>query len=273
MASTVSAVKRVSQKVQPLVGFFENLAKIRGWPYLASWAHRITGVLLVLYIGFHIVTLSSLLEPVRFDAKMRLFGFALFVLLEFLLVVPVIYHALNGGRLILYEVFETRRDALVLKWVIALGAFYTFLLAVFMMAGNQSVSAPFFWVYTAAASACLVFITVRKLRVSGASAFWKLQRISGAFLFLMVPAHMLFMHLNPAVGHDSQVIIARMGNLFIKLVDLALVAGVIYHGSYGLYAIGQDYIASPRLRAVMLAVLVILALAFAWTGLTLIVRI
>jgi succinate dehydrogenase / fumarate reductase cytochrome b subunit len=260
-------------KIQPLIGFFENLAKIRGWPYLAAWAHRITGATLILYVFLHIYTLSSLSDPGRFDAKMKILGFALFVFLEFLLAVPVIYHALNGGRLILYEVFENRRDPIILRWVIGLGVLYILMLAIFMIAGNQSVSAAFFWIYTAVAAACLTFITVTKLRRSGASLFWKLQRISGAFLFLMVPAHMLFMHLNPAMGHDAQVIIARMGNFFIKIIDMALVTAVLYHGSYGLYSIGQDYLTSFKVRTGLLVLVVGIALGFAWTGLKLIVQI
>jgi succinate dehydrogenase / fumarate reductase cytochrome b subunit len=260
-------------RVQPLVEFFESLVKIRGWPFLASWTHRVTGVLLFLYICLHIVTLSSLSEPGKFDAKMGILGLVPFVFLEFLLVLPVIYHALNGGRLILYEVFENRRDQMALKWVVVLGALYTLLLAFFMIVGNQVVSATIFWVYAATASACVAFITIKKLRASGASQFWKFQRISGAFLFLMVPAHMLFMHLNQAMGHDSQVIIARMGNPFIKMVDLALLAGVLYHGSYGLHSIGQDYITSLRAKAAMLVLLVCLALILAWIGLKLIVKI
>lgn len=273
MADGLSVVKEMSPKVQLLVGPFGSIAKIRGLPFLAAWAHRITGVLLILYIFFHIITLSLLIDPGRFDAEMKTFGFVLFVFLEFLLGIPVIYHALNGGRLILYEVFELRHDQLVLEWVVALGALYTLLLGFFMIAGNQSVSASFFWIYTAVASACATWITIKKLRASGASLFWKLQRISGAFLFLMVPAHMLFMHLNPAAGHDSQIIIARMGSLPIKLIDAALVTGVLYHGCYGLYSIGQDYITSSKVRVGMLVLLVCIALICAWAGLGLIVQI
>lgn len=272
MADSVSVLRRWFLKFHPLLDAVENLTKIRGWPYLAAWAHRITGGMLLLYVFLHIYTLSSLSDPARFDAKMKIFGFAFFVLLEFLLALPVIYHALNGGRLILYEVFENRRDQLVLKWVIGLGGLYTAMLAVFMLAGNQSVSAPFFWTYTAAAAGCLTYITVTRLRRSGASPFWKLQRISGAFLFLMVPAHMLFMHLNPAMGHDAQVIIARLGNPFIKFIDMLLVTAVLYHGSYGLFSIGQDYIRSAGARTGLLVGVTVAALGFAWTGLKLIVQ-
>lgn len=276
MTTSVPVAKGVSGRVQSLIQFIQTQANIRGWPFMAAWAHRISGVLLVLYVWFHIITLSDLSDPVRFSAKMKIFGFALFVFLEWLLALPVIYHALNGGRLILYEIFGNRRDEIVLRWVIALGTIYTLLLAVFMVIGNQTISAPFFWVYVTVASGCVTYITIAKLCTSGASLFWKLQRISGAFLFLMVPAHMLFMHLNPAIGHNAQIITARMDNLFIKLVDFALLAGGLYHGAYGLYAIGQDYIVSPKAKKIGLSLAVLLgcvSLIFAWIGLKTIVRI
>lgn len=271
MATSVPAAKGVSSWAQPLIDFFKTQANIRGWAFVATWAHRITGVVLVLYVWFHILTLSALSDPERFNAKMKIFGFVAFVFLEWLLALPVIYHALNGGRLILYEVFENRRDEIVLRWAIVMGALYTILLALFMVIGNQTISAPFFWVYTAVASGCVAYITIAKLSASGASWFWKLQRISGAFLLLMVPAHMLFMHLNPAMGHDAEIIISRMGNLFIKLVDFALATGVLYHGAYGLYAICQDYIVSPKVKVGMVVLLVGATLVFAWIGLKLIV--
>ncbi len=273
MTTSVPAAKGAGGRIQPIIAFFQTQSQIRGWPFLAAWAHRISGVLLVLYVWFHIATLSALSDPARFDAKMNVFGFVLFVFLEWLLALPVVYHTLNGGRLILYEIFGNRRDEIMLRWVIALGVLYTLLLALFMVIGNQAISAPFFWVYTAAASGCVAYIAIAKLRFSGASLFWKLQRISGAFLLLMVPAHMLFMHLNPAVGHEAQIIIARMGNLFIKLVDVALVIGVLYHGAYGLYAIGQDYLASSKARTGLVVLLGSVTLVFAWIGLKLIVLI
>ncbi len=67
-------------------------------------------------------------------------------------------------------------------------------------------------------------------------------------MLLMIPAHMLFMHLNPSLGHDAQTIIERMRHPFIKLVDLSLVLSVLYHGGYSLFSIGQDYLKSEKLR-------------------------
>jgi succinate dehydrogenase / fumarate reductase cytochrome b subunit len=247
----------------------QTLARSRGWPYLASWAHRITGVLLVLYVWFHIITLFSLCNPDSFDSKMKFFRYFLFVFLEWLLAVPVIYHALNGGRLILYEIFGNRKDQIVLLWVVVLSVIYTFLLGLFMAMGNQTVSAIFFWVYVAVASGCIAYLTVMKLRQSGASFTWKLQRITGSFLFLMIPAHMLFMHLDFTLGHDAQVVVARMDNVFIKLVDLMLVFSVLYHGAFGLFGIFQDYLPSRRARVGCGVVLVVVMSIFAFMGIKL----
>ncbi|RJR53225.1 MAG: hypothetical protein C4576_01900 [Desulfobacteraceae bacterium] len=271
--TTAFSAKAPGRWVQSIAGSLRTESKIRGRPFLAAWAHRISGIVLVLYVWFHLLTLSALSDPARFNAYMKVFGSLPFVFLEWLLAVPVIYHALNGGRLILYELFQNRRDEIVLKWAIGLGGLYTLLLGLFMVAGDQQISAPLFWVYTAAASGCLTYIVISKLRISGASIFWKLQRISGGFLFLTASAHMLFMHLNPSTGHDAQVIIARMGNPFIKLVDVALLAAVLYHGAYGLYSIARDYLSSAKVMTAAAALLFGVNLIFAWVGLKLLLSI
>jgi succinate dehydrogenase hydrophobic anchor subunit len=255
MIRSLPESKRLAAAFQPLIGTVQDwtnrlkrLARNRGWPYLIAWAHRLTGVLLVVYVGFHIWTLSALHQPEQFSDQMRRYGFSLFVFLEWMLAIPVIFHALNGGRLILYEIFGNRRDDFFIQWAAGLSAGYVLLLALVMIIGNQVVSAVFFWIYSTAAAGCITGITVFKMRSSRAAIFWKLQRITGAYLLLMVPAHMLFMHLNPSLGHDGQVIMERMNTSFIRLVDLTLLLCVLYHGAYGLFAIGQDYLMAGWIR-------------------------
>ena len=80
----------------PVVSFY---AKTRGWPFIIAWIHRISGILLALYFCVHIYTLSFLATPAVYDAKMKFFGDFFLSFLEWLLAVPVIFHALNGGRL------------------------------------------------------------------------------------------------------------------------------------------------------------------------------
>jgi succinate dehydrogenase hydrophobic anchor subunit len=250
----------------PIVSFY---AKTRGWPFVIAWIHRISGLLMLLYIGIHIYTLSFLATPDAYDAQMKLFGFFPFPILEWMLAVPVIFHALNGGRLILYEIFGVRNDESMICWVLGLSAAYFSLLGLLMIMGNQSVSPIFFWLSIFIVGILTGYLVVSKIWNIAGSFAWKLQRITGAYLFVMIPAHLLFMHLQPAIGHEAGIVIARMQNGFIKFIDLTLVIGVLYHAGYGLTAIIRDYLRS-RLLQTSLAYLIFLVMAvFAWISIRL----
>ena len=254
----------------PLVGIY---AQTRGWPFVIAWAHRIAGVILALYVLLHIYTLSFLPTPDIYDARMKVYGIFLFVLLEWLLAIPVIFHALNGGRLISYEIFGARSDRFMLGWVFGLTLIYTLLLAVFMIVGSQSVTALFYWLMVSTIGLCLVVLVSTKIWQTNAGASWKLQRISGAYMFIMIPAHLLFMHLHPAAGHEADVVIARMQNLFIKLVDITLVIVVLFHAGYGLISISRDYITSQILQKVLTFFIILVMAVFGWIGVKLVIMV
>jgi succinate dehydrogenase / fumarate reductase cytochrome b subunit len=254
----------------PYVAFY---AKTRGWAFILSWIHRITGLLLLLYVWFHLITLSALSIPGDFDAKMALFSAPLIVFFEWLLAIPVIFHAVNGGRLMLFEIYGYRDDTAMIRWLFMVSAAYVGLLAVLMLLGNQSVSPIFFWLTVLIIAVICGYAFLARIWRLGHSQFWKFQRASGAFLLVMIPAHFLFMHLNPAVGKDSAVIIARIQNAFIKIVDLALVLAVVYHGGYGLFSVGKDYLVSRRLQVLMTALIVVVMVLSAWIGLKIIIKI
>ena len=254
----------------PYVAFY---AKTRGWAFILSWIHRITGLLLLLYVWFHLITLSALSIPGDFDAKMALFSAPLIVFFEWLLAIPVIFHAVNGGRLMLFEIYGYRDDTAMIRWLFMVSAAYVSLLAVLMLLGNQSVSPIFFWLTVLIIAVICGYAFVARIWRLGHSQFWKFQRASGAFLLVMIPAHFLFMHLNPAVGKDSAVIIARIQNVFIKIVDLALVLAVVYHGGYGLFSVGKDYLVSRRLQVLMTALIAVVMVLSAWIGLKIIIKV
>ncbi len=245
MAALLS-IKTLKKKTEErgIIGFFQSQAGAKGWPFLASWTQRITGIILIFFVWIHIIFLSSLKHPEIFDTKAKILSFPLFTFFEWALALPVIYHALNGGRIILYEFFDVKEDDLVLKWVVFLSILYSLILGIFMIIGNQTVSAFFFWTNVIFVSLCLVFIISKRVKQSGMSLFWKIQRISGVFLLCIIPAHMLFMHLNPTVGHTSHSILSRMNNPFIKIIYLITVIAVLFHGAYGLLTIIQDYLPS-----------------------------
>jgi succinate dehydrogenase hydrophobic anchor subunit len=75
----------------------------------------------------------------------------------------------------------------------------------------------------------------------------------------MIPAHLLFMHLQPAVGHDAGVVI----------VDLTLVVIGLYHAGYGLTAIIRDYLKSGLLQTGLTGLIFLVMVVFGWIGIRL----
>jgi succinate dehydrogenase / fumarate reductase, cytochrome b subunit len=72
-----------------------------------SWAwilHRITGLGLTAYILMHIIALTGLLKgEAAFNAEMKLFSSPPFLVGEWLLGALVIFHAVNGIRIVLVD--------------------------------------------------------------------------------------------------------------------------------------------------------------------------
>ena len=249
------------------------VTKTKGREYLLCWLHRISGCLLLLYVLLHINTLSALSTPEIYAKKAELFSGSFMVFLEWLLAVPVIFHCLNGARIIIYELFDTRWDARLSRLLVWLCGGYMALLGYFMILGNQQVTAHFYWLNIFIASVFVCYLSFVRIRKTRTGAAWKLQRITGSFLFLIVPAHMIFMHLNPQTGKDAAFIIERLNQPFIIAVDIMLLLSILYHGGYGVIGICYDYLASKQVRtSCMLGVIVILAM-FALQGIRLILAV
>lgn len=251
----------------PLVSGY---AKTRGWQYVLSWCHRITGGILVLYLWFHLYTLSSLHTPEVYNWKMGIMFMPVIVFFAWLSSIPVIFHALNGGRLILYESFGSRKDESTIRWTLYLCFVYVVILGILIFMENQTVSAVFFWLVMIAISLAAACGVAAKVWRSRHTLFWKLQRTTGAFLLVAVPAHLLFSHLNPSVAMEAATVIARMDNWFIKIVDLLLALSVLYHGGYGLFSITEDYIESRLARVLITGAIVIVTAVFLVVALSII---
>jgi succinate dehydrogenase hydrophobic anchor subunit len=232
-------------------------AKTRGWYYVISWLHRFTGIWLVIALMVLIYTLSSWQTPNVYNADMNVPARPIFVFLAWASSLFVSFHALNGGRLILYELFGRRNDAAMIRWTFGLSIAYAAIVGLLMIMKNQSVSAFFFWLMTFFTGAVTAYVVESRIAIGRHSLFWKLQRISGAFLFITVPAYFLFLHLNPGLADGAQAVIVRLQNLFIRVVTLVLAASALYHAGYGLFSIAADYASSRTLRTGMLALIAI----------------
>lgn len=257
-------------KKLPAAPMISAYARNRGWPFVMAWGHRISGLAMAGFLLLHIYTLSMLADPAVYDAKMKLLSNVLFVFFEWALAIPVIFHALNGCRLILYETFGFRNDESLIRWVLSLSSIYVVLSALIMIMGNQTASPVFFWLLGLTLAVSMGYLVFNGTRKTHASITWRLQRVTGAFLFVMITAHFLFMHLNRAVGHEADVVIARMQNPFIKLVDVALTLAILYHAGYGLVSIAKDYLGSMLFRNLCAILVAAVMVVFAWMGIRLI---
>ena len=244
----------------------QGLRQHRGGSYILGWSHRLTGLLLLAYVLLHINTLSTLSSPEVFTRKAEMFSGPFFVFLEWLLAIPVIFHCLNGGRLLVYELFTTRHDEKLIGWLGTLSIVYMLLLGYLMFLGNQEVSPLFFWLTALILSLIVTCPVWQKISRVNGSIFWKLQRSSGAFLFVLVPAHMLFMHLNPTVGRDVQVISERLNQPLIVALDTGLLVCILYHGGYGLIGILKDYLIDQRTIKIAMAVVIVTLVLFGLQG-------
>lgn len=75
------------------------------WKATGMWAwllFRISGLVLVFYLGAHIIVIS-MGQWGAFDKWMKAFDTPVLILLDLALVVAVLYHALNGVRIILMD--------------------------------------------------------------------------------------------------------------------------------------------------------------------------
>ena len=91
----------------PVLSYY---AKTRGWYYVIGWLHRFAGIWLFIALMVHMYILSSWQTPDVYNAKMKVIVSPPFLFLAWASSLVVSFHALNGGRLILYELFGKRSD-------------------------------------------------------------------------------------------------------------------------------------------------------------------
>jgi succinate dehydrogenase hydrophobic membrane anchor protein len=234
----------------------------RGWSFLLTWGHRLAGLALVGYIFAHIYTLSLLFNPAAFDADMKFLDHFVFAFLEWCVAIPLIFHSLNGGRLILYELFRVREEEMVIRSMALLGIIYVAVVGFFFIKEGPQIPATPFWSVTVAISLVALFIVLFKIWMTANSILWKLQRITGAFMLPMLIGHMLFMHMNYLTGHDSKTILLRMQSPLIKGLDIVFILFLLFHAGYGLFSIIADYLKPGSLvRALTVLIVVVMALS------------
>lgn len=88
------------------------------WKATGMWAwllFRISGLILVFYLGAHIIVISTG-QFDKLNDLMKMFDNPILVLADLALVVAVLYHALNGVRIILMDFGIGVRRHKILFW-------------------------------------------------------------------------------------------------------------------------------------------------------------
>ncbi|MGD8227999.1 MAG: hypothetical protein PVI20_09475, partial [Desulfobacteraceae bacterium] len=249
----------------PRLSFY---ARTRGWHFIIAWLHRVTGMLLVIFVWVHIFFFSSPYGTGTHEVRAQGLGSLISALFQWFLAFPIIFHAFNGGRLILYEIYGNRAEESMLRWMAGLGIIYLAVLGVVMLMGNQSASPFIFWLVMMVGASILSYGVGSRIWRRGHSVFWKLQRISATFLLVMIPAYMLFMHLAPLSSQEAGMMIPMGQKYFIQAVYVVLLAGTLYHAGYGIWSLVSDYLSSSTLRKGLALLVTLVMVGFGWAGVT-----
>jgi len=94
---------------------------------MLAWVlFRITGLALVAYIAMHIIVISNLHDPAKFDKTMAFLGSWKFRMLEIGLFGVVLYHSLNGVRILIVDFFNGSQHQAKLFWGLGVAGYILF---------------------------------------------------------------------------------------------------------------------------------------------------
>lgn len=102
--------------------------------------HRISGIALIGYLFLHIYSLSPLSQGREaFDAKMQSFTTPIFMVLEWLLFAFVLFHSLNGIRIVLVDWADgARYHRQLFKYSVVIGVILFFAMGYIMFSHEIS---------------------------------------------------------------------------------------------------------------------------------------
>lgn len=104
MAVDTQEPSSTAAQKNPVVDQDSPLQRYRLRTGMFAWIlHRLTGLGLVAYLILHVWGLRALTDPEAFNALIAEYHSPIFKLGEFLLLIGVAYHALNGLRIVLID--------------------------------------------------------------------------------------------------------------------------------------------------------------------------
>lgn len=261
----------------------------------SHWAfifHRVSGLAVLLFLGIHILdTATVYFIPSLYEHAIGLYRTTLFMLGEIGLVAALLYHGLNGYKIIYFDQKPARWKAGAEAqwfWVIVVASFLLWLPAAFIMGRSLwlnnicqcppvAESGPVVfpaWANTGIviSLAAAVIIVARLAMIKSAlpgvkrnfdTWMWLFMRWSGVLLVPLAWVHVLINDVIVGVhAIDLDYVALRWASIGWQAYDVALLAFTFAHGMNGLRTIVNDYFHNEGLnkfinRALLIAWLVI----------------
>lgn len=269
-----------------LSGFLEGLLYRGREGHLSFIGHRLAGLGTVLFLGIHILDTSTVyFFPSLYSHAIDLYRSTVFMLGEIMLVAAVIFHGINGLKIILNDTFPhwwTKHEERSGFWRIAVVTAVLWLPAAYMMGrslylNNICRCAPESTVDATAVSNFalisipLAFVVIMGILVFGASLnqlsvprtinvpgrtletwSWLFMRWSGGLLIPLVWIHVLIQDVLVGVhAIDIDFVAMRWALVGWRVYDIALLAFAFAHGMNGLRHVVNDYITGKRANQVV----------------------
>ncbi len=257
--------------------------RYRGDPSMWVWLlHRISGVGIFVFLLIHIVD-TALVAFGRdlYDAIVRLYHHPIFRAGEILLFGAVLFHGLNGLRVIVLD-FAPQTTVYNRQMIIGVVTAFVLLFvptAIVMLAQTLTASEPHelggaslgnWWVLFSVAVATVAIASIyaptlnlpqpkASIRPSGGLELygWLFIRISGVLLIFLVLGHLAIMHLMHGgvyrINYDF--VAQRLSSLFWRTYDFVLLTLATAHGTWGMRNVLLDYIHRPSTRLLALSLL------------------
>ncbi len=256
--------------------------RYRGDPSMWAWLlHRLAGIGIFLFLLVHIVDISLIgWGPDLFNKLVVLYHHPVFRLGEILLVGAVLFHGLNGLRVIVMDFAPAavlyHRQLLVgvvIAFVVlfvpaAAIMFHGMLQSLQLHSGANLLNEWRAWLPALAAAlgvsaayAPTLYLPQKQVspRPAGGLEFygWLYIRLSGVLIVFLVLGHLFIMHLMD--GGVSRInfdfIAQRFASPFWRVYDLLLMVLALSHGVWGMRTVLLDYIHRPLPRLAAVAAL------------------
>jgi len=202
------------------------------WSYLLN---RVAGLAVLLFLAIHILDTSTVyFFPDLYSHAIDLYRTTPMMLGEIALVAAVLFHGLNGYKIIY---FDQRPD----RW-------------------NEGQARRFFWgISLAVVSRIVTFRTPEGgLSRNFETWMWLFMRWSGVLLVPLVWIHVLLNDVIVGVhGITLDYVALRWATIGWRVYDVALLSFTFAHGVNGLRNVLSDYVQSPAWRAFLPRLLLI----------------